>query len=1138
VPTVIERLTANVSTGGLEQRLAAQVGALQQAIALAGPLIDGKTPDVSALIGRLGALRSPAFDAGAFAAALGRANDLIPADLASVVEPVGGRFAEMAALVDERLRPLLQDAVKSAQAIQQLINLRVGCPGGNGAGSGGAASPPPPPPSTPGAPAPPGRVAVAAQQIAQLEAVLSGLPTPIDARALVQLVLTLLGSKSRDSFFALNLPVIDDLLDPLHTLIAWSGLDAAGVAAHMVTSVDTLSLRVREAVALCLAELGSRLDAQAPQWRVAALVSAADAVANGLTVLETALQTSDETAATAALAVLSSALDGYDALRVAMNGDVLAAVPALRAEVARTPAELLERLSHLLVLLESTSVATRVTSLIPPVQPVPPEAVEAVRDAVEPLIDWLHDLVALLDLGAVQAQVAEVATAAQTLAADIESGLTGVAVGVQSAFAEVGEAVAAIGLDDLRDHLTAQIGQFGEQVRRDVAQAFAPARAGTSAAIGAVSEALDTFDPAEITAALHEVVDGIAGVLSGPEVKGAIDEVRQAIDTVVEALRSLSFAPVTDEVAALIEAMRKGVQAIIDKDLNDATKAALGSAMSVLPGDLRPVTDPLVADFDQLVTAGPLALLNRVKDAPKVLLDEVKRFAPAALVGDRLSAPYRTLLARTGTFSAAALFAAADAELERARRRLVQTARPGRTLESLRPPLQQLFAKLDAFSASTLLAPLTDEVERTIVRIVAASPVDEILDAVNGVFDTVRDVLAFAERIRAVADGVRQVFEAFADADAQLDAWRDEVVAKVTAGAGAPLQDALAALSSALDGARHPAALAAFDGATAAVLGELAAIDPAARLNRIVVAYGRVATRVAALPASATRAAAEQALARFNPTQPAHSAPLRLAGEFRAAITAARGQLVALAGEWTETVDGFADLRDVAAGTVGGLISTAIDPALQPVRFVFQSLGNLVAPVKGVALTLSDLVTTLTARVDALVSGPGSLSAISDAIQDVVDALRNIDLGFVGRGLDDALQAVRDQLRAIDPARLADELDAAFAQALSGLSIGAVVPAAELAALDAAWQAVIEKLRGLDPGTLVEQTLQPIYDETVVPLLDAFDLTALFAGLIELLERLRGELADGFNEINGAYQSLIALRPGGGSVTVNVGATA
>jgi hypothetical protein len=149
--------------------------------------------------------------------------------------------------------------------------------------------------------------------------------------------------------------------------------------------------------------------------------------------------------------------------------------------------------------------------------------------------------------------------------------------------------------------------------------------------------------------------------------------------------------------------------------------------------------------------------------------------------------------------------------------------------------------------------------------------------------------------------------------------------------------------------------------------------------------------------------------------------------------------------------------------------------------------------------------------------------------------LRNIDLGFVGRSLDDVLRTVRDQLRAIDPQRLADELDAAFAQALSALSLTTIIPAADIAALDQAWQSVVDKLRQLDPGKLIEQVVQPVYDQTVLPLLDAFDLTPLFAALIDFLDSLKDELGSGLDDVNSAYRSLIALRPGGGtSVSIGV----
>ena len=267
--------------------------------------------------------------------------------------------------------------------------------------------------------------------------------------------------------------------------------------------------------------------------------------------------------------------------------------------------------------------------------------------------------------------------------------------------------------------------------------------------------------------------------------------------------------------------------------------------------------------------AGPLAVLNRVKDAPKQLLDEVKRFEPAALVGDQLS------VRRTGScstsadsFSASQLFAAADAELARARQRLIDTARPSRALEPLRAPVQELFARLDAFSAEALLAPLTEKVEQTIAQIIEASPVDEILGAINGVFDTVRDVLAFVQRIQSVADRVRQLFEAFVNADAAVRCLARPAARQGTGrrrragGERAHGVDQRARWGSSRRRAggvrrRHRG-------------GDRRARWPGsgARLSRIVSAYGRLATRVAALPASPAKDAAQLALARFNPAQP------------------------------------------------------------------------------------------------------------------------------------------------------------------------------------------------------------------------------------------------------------------------------
>ena len=108
-----------------------------------------------------------------------------------------------------------------------------------------------------------------------------------------------------------------------------------------------------------------------------------------------------------------------------------------------------------------------------------------------------------------------------------------------------------------------------------------------------------------------------------------------------------------------------------------------------------------------------------------------------------------------------------------------------------------------------------------------------------------RDVLAFAQRIQSVADRVRQLFEAFVNADTQFDAWRDELLDKVPDAGNAQVVNALTGLTGALAGASHADVLAAFDAASAAVIAELDGLDSGTRLSRIVSAYGRLATRVA-----------------------------------------------------------------------------------------------------------------------------------------------------------------------------------------------------------------------------------------------------------------------------------------------------
>ena len=191
--------------------------------------------------------------------------------------------------------------------------------------------------------------------------------------------------------------------------------------------------------------------------------------------------------------------------------------------------------------------------------------------------------------------------------------------------------------------------------------------------------------------------------------------------------------------------------------------------------------------------------------------------------------------------------------------------------------------------------------------------------------------------------------------------------------------------------------------------------------------------------------------------------------------------LVATSGEWTETADGFAPLRNVDAATLRDLVAAELDAhaatgaiplhlARQRRRACRRRRRDIVAADYHADLArrcAASQVRDRCRRSAAPCRTWSTRCAISISVSLAAASTRCCSRS--------ATRCVR-----IDPARLGDELDDAFEQALSVLSLSTIIPAADIAELDDAWQSVIDKLRALDPGDLVEDALQPIWDETVL----------------------------------------------------------
>jgi len=408
---------------------------------------------------------------------------------------------------------------------------------------------------------------------------------------------------------------------------------------------------------------------------------------------------------------------------------------------------------------------------------------------------------------------------------------------------------------------------------------------------------------------------------------------------------------------------------------------------------------------------------------------------------------------------------------------------------------------------------------------------------VRRVLDTSDGVVALLRRVHGIVD-------AFGTAEADLQSWIAEVLDKIEQIPDpAAVNVGVVALRDAVDAIRGPARLTRFDALSAGSRTTLDAVNGTTRLSGIIMAYQRVSRpALQALPASANRTAILGVLDRFNPLAPAFGRPYKALGDVSAGVVTARALLQA-------TVTGW-DARFLpAGGTLDSLRRDSATPAqlrqsveemldaqlVQPVASLVGFLEPVRAFLDTLLTALEGLLTRVRARADALLLGPDSVQGLRDALGGIVSSVTDLNLDFLEDALGTLFASVRAKLEAVSPVKLGEPLDAAFAAILDTLDIDLILPQAQLDALDAAYAEFLAKLRALDPGELVITVVQPIWDETVLPLLASFDLTVIFDAVIAKLRELDVELRAELERVNVEYKELLAAVPGG-DISVSVSA--
>jgi hypothetical protein len=1144
VPTIFEQLDGALAGGNVSVNVSVQIDNLGSISASLSNLTATPPDAVGALSAALAELAGPDFEvAGGLAATLDDLEAALPADLTAVLRDVFALIGDLEAAIASGLAGVVGGVLQVVDALEALTEIDFRClgpaevPPGGGDGDGGNGG-------DNGSGGNGGGSATATATAAATERVnttLDLLPDPLTVESLLRFANTLLDGPERDTLFPRVMPFFDDIRDPLQTLVRWGDLTGEEIRADFAATLGGAAGLAEDAVADSIVATGADAAAAAGAIPLVQLGQIADGLSARLDELGDAVRAGDLSGTEPAIDAVNILLDQYETLQDSLAGGPLAAVDDVRARLAALPLDLQDRVTLVVYALDGTSGPGLVGDLADLLAGESPDAsIAAFGAQLSSYAGWLQDLLAKLDLSALEGPVAAAAGGARELVDSVDDALLAVTMNVQELFGQLESIVAGLDLDGVVAELESTLEGFTDDLVEQLSGLFETARDAVAEVVEAIDGAVDAFDPAEIVGVLQEAIDAIASVLEGPAVLGTVEQIGAAIEGASVAVEAVSFQPLVDEVVAAIDEVTEALGQIDTESLGMPAQLALQGALAILPENLTPVTDPLVADFGVLVDEGPIPLLAAVEAQPQRLLDQVRGFEPGTLVGDALSGPYQELLADMEAVAPSALLAPVEAELDALKARLLKQARPGLALEPLQPAYDALLEAFDRFQPGEVVAQLTAPVTAATTSAMQALPLDEAFGQLDVVLAKVEDALELLQAVTGALERIRDVAGAFTDPAGELAAWIDSILGKVE-----PLPDdgtlaaALASLVDALDALRAESLAGACAAAVDPVLAELDELDPQGRLFDIVRGHSGVPrAQLDALPDSPAKSALAAALDRFDPMEPAFGDVYRSLASWRTALEQAKTDLDGMLQGWDERYHGdgrplttFADVEPEPAQLAERVRAHLEDRFAKPLTMLFGFLEPLHDGIEAALAPALALSTDMEGKLGAVLTGPGSLGAIRGELQTLVDRIGDLNLDFLAESLDGVFAEIRGQLTAADPSALAAVLDRMFADVVGTIGLDAIVPPAELEALDATYTEVLAKLRELDPGVLVTEVVQPAFDEKIDPLLAAFDLTPLLGALIVRLEALEEELRAELDRVNEAWKRLRGAIP---SISIGV----
>ncbi|MDX1695406.1 MAG: hypothetical protein R3208_16710 [Ketobacteraceae bacterium] len=1102
-------------------------------------LTEGKPDALGDFVESIAEIEMPGFDfADDLMTEVGNIRELIPADIGEVLHPINDALENIDSSLGDGLGEIVTPLLNAFRAIDRVIHTDFSFAqgtAGDGGGDGDAAA----------ASAPVGLVSsdpdtqVDPVRLEAFQSVLDELPADPTVGNLLEWFnsAVTIGRGDMVEQALRHIPFLDDVRAPLNTVLTWKDLSTGDFETHINQTLQTLQQAIinncqgwMQAQLQQLADIIATLDTTQLQTVVSQIRDQLEAIrthiANG---------TLDDAALTLIENELNPLIAQRDALVQQFLDHVKTDLDQQLKKLEVIPALLEEKMSALILLLQPPA-SSFSNSEFPPAMPAP-TAFTGLEGLLSQYQTVFENLINALDISEITDTFAEPAEAIEQAVDEIDQAITMVTLEITQRLNQVRDAIAALDVANVVDNAETAITDYTGQIVGSLTAAFSQVRDAIEAIAVQITAVVSTFNPASIVSEIEDGIDALGTVLQSPEVTSVLD-VLEKLKSIADRLDRVSFTPVTDTVVGSIDEMTAAVQGL-GSNLDDPLKGLLSEALDALPDDLHPVTDPLVDGLGDLIDAGPVPLLQAIKDVPQEILDAIKGFEPGELIGDTLSEPFQNIISEIQAFEPDQLLDPVSSELDNFKNRVRENANPAQLFDPLIEVHEQVLQDMQGFNPGEIIAPLNQALTDAIKQVTDAIPVDDIFDEIQAVISDIQRILGadgVADSIIELIQALRSYLTPFVDATEsvsdQIQTWLDDALAVIDSIDVSGLQTAFNDLNTTIDATQAAALQSLYDTTLDPVNTALKdVLKPRTLMTALVRSRNQLRGSLDGLDA-ALSARIDTILLDVNPTAPDFSSVFNTYNRTITVMNNTREDLQSTLSAWDATyhqLDGvLASYRQVPASPQelkDWIITTLDGQLIRPLQSIFEKFAPTARLLDAFIGPLVDLVNALRGTVNDILAAPTAIVDVADSLEQIRDRLQEIDLDFISDSIDDIYDEVKTQFRGLDPRGLKNAVNEAFESIIGLIDIDQVIPVGALNATDDELDNALEALRQLDPQVLITEVIEPKFDEILAPFLSALDLTPALTALSDRLSQVEEELRVEMDRVNESYQQFTNAVP-------------